>query len=254
MLHIPTEADLLSLATNDILEIGGGDVVTATYIDDLNQTGSSRLLTAQFTATYHNASITPITYDFLKDPNGEVTKIRKDLLRIDPGERVVIEVTDFDQDTTAGPDKIKVQVAVNDGPAIDLEAIETNETSGIFTKEVDTSPTPAEGKIVVKAGDRIYLRYLDEQNTVPGHAAIRETVVYAILGNDVRPRDWNEPKCSSGLLEDVADRVAADNLLGKLAEDADLTILNNEFDGVLVLPVNPLAQFNQVFILDGEPP
>ena len=68
ILHIPTEADLLSLATNDILEIGGGDVITATYIDDLNQTGGSRLLTAQLTATYHNATITPISYDFLKTP------------------------------------------------------------------------------------------------------------------------------------------------------------------------------------------
>ena len=32
VLHIPTETDLLSLATNDILEIAGGDIVTATYI------------------------------------------------------------------------------------------------------------------------------------------------------------------------------------------------------------------------------
>jgi TolA-binding protein len=178
VLHIPTQADLLSLANNDILEIGGGDVVTATYIDDVNTTGGSRLLTAQLTATYHNATITPIAYDFLKLQNGEVTKVRKDLLRIDPGDRIVIEVTDFDQDTTAGVDKIKVQVAVNDGPALDLEATETNENSGVFTKEVDTSATPAEGKIVVKPGDRVYIRYLDEQNTVPGHAAIREAVVY----------------------------------------------------------------------------
>ena len=69
-------------------------------------------------------------------------------------------------------------MAVNNGPAIDLEATETNENSGIFTKEVDTSATPAEGKIVVKPGDRIFFRYLDEQNTVPGHAVIREAVVY----------------------------------------------------------------------------
>ncbi|HEY3787936.1 MAG TPA: tetratricopeptide repeat protein, partial [Urbifossiella sp.] len=176
--HIPTEADLLSLATNDVLEISGGDIVTATYIDDVNLTGSSRLLTGKLTATYHNGSITPIAYDFLKAPNGEVYTIRKDLLRIDPGERIVIEVTDFDQDVTAMPDKVKVQVAVNDGPPIDLEAIETLENSGTFTKEVDTSATPAEGKIVVKAGDRVFIRYLDQQNTVPGHAAIREAVIY----------------------------------------------------------------------------
>ncbi len=178
VLHIPTEADLLSLATNDVLEISGGDVVTATYIDDINLTGGSRLLTGKLTATYHNASITAIAYDFLKTSAGDVYTIRKELLRIDPGERIVIEVTDFDQDTTAAPDKIKVSVSVNDGPPIDLEATETLENSGTFTKEVDTAAAAAEGKIVVKAGDRIFIRYLDQQNTVPGHAAIRESVIY----------------------------------------------------------------------------
>ncbi|MFO0802478.1 MAG: tetratricopeptide repeat protein [Gemmataceae bacterium] len=176
--HIPTEADLLSLSTNDTLEIAGGDVVTATYIDDVNQTGASRLLTGKLTATYHNASITAIAYDFLKTTAGDVYTVRKELLRIDPGERIVIEVTDFDRDTTANRDTIRVQVAVNDGPPIDLDATETLENSGTFVKEVDTAAMAAEGKLVVKAGDRIFIRYLDQQNTVPGHAATRESVVY----------------------------------------------------------------------------
>ncbi|MCE9567709.1 MAG: tetratricopeptide repeat protein [Planctomycetes bacterium] len=178
VLHIPTEADLLSLATNDVLEISGGDVVTATYIDDVNTTGGSRLLSAKLTATYHNATILPIAYDFVKGPNGEVNTIRKELLRIDPGERITIEVTDFDMDTTAAPDKIKVQVQVNDGPTIELEATETAENSGIFTKEVDTAAAPAGDKIAVKPGDRVILRYFDQQNTIPGHGAFREVVVY----------------------------------------------------------------------------
>lgn len=177
-LHIPTETDLLSLATNDTLEIAGGDVVTATYIDEINTTGAGRLLTGKLTATYFNASITPIAYDFMKTTAGDVYTVRKELLRIDPGERLVIEVTDYDQDSTAAPDKIKVQVSVNNGPPIDLEATETLPNSGQFTKEVDTAAAPAEGKIVVKPGDRIFIRYLDQQNTVPGHAAVRESVVY----------------------------------------------------------------------------
>jgi TolA-binding protein len=178
VLHIPTDADLLSLATNDVLEIGGGDVVTASYIDEVNQTGAPRLLTAKLTATFFNAVITPISYDFEKTPQGQVVTVRKQLLRIDPGERIVLEVVDFDQDTTAAPDKIKVQVSVNDGPPLNLEATETTANSGVFTKEVDTSATPADGKIVVRPGDRIFLRYLDEQNTIPGHPTIREAVVY----------------------------------------------------------------------------
>lgn len=178
VLHIPTETDLLSLATNDVLEIAGGDVVTATYIDEVNTTGGARLLTGKLTATYHNASITAIAYDFMKTAAGDVYTVRKELLRIDPGERIVIEVTDFDQDATAAPDKIKVVVSVNNGPPVELEAIETGENTGTFTKEVDTSAVPAEGKIVVKAGDRVYIRYIDQQNTVPGHPALRESVVY----------------------------------------------------------------------------
>ncbi|MBM3982277.1 MAG: tetratricopeptide repeat protein [Planctomycetes bacterium] len=178
VLHIPTETDLLSLATNDVLEIAGGDLVAATYIDEVNTTGGARLLTGRLTATYYNARVAAIAYDFMKTTAGDVYTIRKELLRIDPGERIVIEVTDYDQDATAGPDKIKVQVSVNNGPPIELEATETAENTGQFTKEIDTSAVPAEGKIVVKPGDRVYLRYVDQQNTVPGHASVREAVVY----------------------------------------------------------------------------
>ena len=176
--HIPTETDLLSLATNDILEIAGGDVITASYIDEFNLTGNSRLLTAELTATYHNGTITPIAYDFVKSPSGGVNTYRKQVLRVDPGERFIIEVTDFDMDRTAKPDEIKVTVSVNDGPAVELTATETGDNTGTFTKEVDTSAKTEQGKLTVKPGDRIYCRYIDEQNTVPGHAVPRETVVY----------------------------------------------------------------------------
>jgi TolA-binding protein len=176
--HVPTETDLLSLATNDILEIAGGDVVTGSYIDEVNLTGNSRLLTAQLTATYHNGTITAIGYDFVKQPGGGVATVRKELLRLDPGERFIVEVTDFDMDQTAKPDTIQVQVSVNDGPPLELTATETGDNTGIFTKEVDTSAKEEKGKLTVKAGDRIYCRYIDVQNTIPGHAVPREAVVY----------------------------------------------------------------------------
>ena len=52
----------------------------ATYIDEVNSTGSSRLLDAKLTATYYNAHTTTIAYDFVKTPNGaerhfEITKL-----------------------------------------------------------------------------------------------------------------------------------------------------------------------------------
>lgn len=177
VLHLPTDADLLSLATNDVLEIAGGDSVTATYSDEATVAGSSRVLSAKLAATYYNGSINPIAYSFKKNAGG-VTATPKSLLRVDPGERIVIEVTDFDHDTTTERDKIGVSVVVNDGSPIEMEAVETTAHSGIFTKEVDTAAAPAPGKIAVKPGDRVYLRYIDRQNTVPGHATVREAVVY----------------------------------------------------------------------------
>jgi TolA-binding protein len=179
-LFIPTAADILSLAANDVLEIAGGDQVLATYTDEFTQSasGRSQLLTANLTATYFNAGLSPIAYDFERAPNGAVVTVRKELIRIDPGERFVVEIIDYDLDQSNIPDTLKLKVAVNDGEPIELTAQETTEYSGIFTKEIDTSTTPAKDKLHVKPGDRIYCTYVDAQNTFPGHAVAREAIVY----------------------------------------------------------------------------
>lgn len=198
-LYIPTKSDVLALANNDVLEIAGGDVVTVSYTDEFTQqeTSGSQLLAIRLTATYNNANVNPIAYDFTRAPNGVVQNLRKDLMRVDPGERVIVEIVDYDEDRTNQRDTVKFQVAVNDGPFIDLEAVETENYTGLFTKEVDTAPVeapavPADGKTAtaanaapaksdklrVKPGDRILIRYMDEQNTFPGHPVPRDAVVY----------------------------------------------------------------------------
>ncbi|MCH8828333.1 MAG: tetratricopeptide repeat protein, partial [Planctomycetes bacterium] len=178
--YIPTESDVLSLAKNQVLEIAGGDVVTATYADEHTQSdaGQSRLLTAKLTATYFNANVTPIAYDSIKQANGLVIDIRKELMRIEPGERIVFEIVDFDKDQTNKRDKVRFQVFVNDGDPVTLIATETDKYTGVFTREVDTSAQLIPGKLQVKRGDRIYCRYIDAQNTFPGHAVPREAVVF----------------------------------------------------------------------------
>lgn len=178
--HVPTGADVLSLATNDVLEIAAGDKVTATYSDDLTQAGSGRsqLLTASLQATYYNGQTTSIGYDFRRNAGGAVSEVRKELVRIDAGQRLIIEVTDFDMDVTPGLDKIQLEVCVNNGPPMKLEAHEQDQRPGIFTKEVDTSAEKEEGKLQIKPGDEIICRYLDEQNTFPGHSVPRESIVY----------------------------------------------------------------------------
>ncbi|MDB5388517.1 MAG: Tetratricopeptide 2 repeat protein [Planctomycetaceae bacterium] len=179
--YIPTQADILSLANNDILEIAGGDKINATYTDEFTQNvaGRSQLLTKSLVATYYNATLQPIAYDFRRDPNnGQVVNIVKQLVRIDPGERFIVQIVDYDLDTTLGSDQLKFKVAVNDGEPVELTATEVPETPGVFTKEVDTTTMAAKDKFLVKPGDRVYCTYLDTQNTFPGHAVPRETVVY----------------------------------------------------------------------------
>ncbi|YCM44547.1 tetratricopeptide repeat protein [Verrucomicrobiaceae bacterium 227] len=177
--HMPPAADVLELATNDVLELAPGDTVEVSYLDELTAGAEqrNRLLTKSLTATYYNGEITPISYDFARDGTGSVAGTRKELLRIEPGERIVAEVVDFDFDTGLDRDQVEVEVQINADPPFKLSAIETGSSTGVFLAEIDTAAEATEGKIVVKQGDKIYLRYKDTQNTFPGHAFYRETTV-----------------------------------------------------------------------------
>ena len=188
--YIPTETDVLALSDNDQLEIAGGDVVRATYTDEVTQanSGGSRLIAGQLQATYFNGTVSPIAYDFVRDRNDSVTEVRKRLKRVDPGDRLIVEITDYDRDQSVTRDKLQFQVSVNDGDPVTLTATETEENSGVFTKEVDTASKAEGDRLVVAAGDRVNIRYLDEQNTFPGHAVPRESVVYVSHPTEARAR------------------------------------------------------------------
>ncbi len=188
-LYIPTDSDVLELANNNTLEIAGGDVVSAGYTDEFtqNENSNSVLLSEKLFATYFNATVGAINYDFIRLDNGQVQNIEKTVVRVDPGERFVVSITDFDLDTTVGQDTMEFEVSVNDGEPIKLSAIERELTfSGTFTKEIDTmlagtsdaAADNSDSKLKVKPGDRIVVRYLDAQNTFPGHSVKRESVVY----------------------------------------------------------------------------
>lgn len=178
--HIPPAENVLELATNDILELAPGDTVKVSYLDELTAGAEqrNRLLSEYLTATYYNGEITPIGYDFARTGGGSVSGTRKELLRIEPGDRITAEVVDFDLDVGLDKDSVEVEIQVNADPPFTLPAIETGSSTGVFHAEIDTAAEPAEGKLVVKQGDKVYLRYKDTQNTFPGHAFFRETVVY----------------------------------------------------------------------------
>ena len=177
--HLPPAADVLELASNDILELAPGDTVKVSYLDELTAGAEqrNRLLTQSLTATYYNGEITPISYDFTRNGEGSVKGSRKELLRIEPGERIVAEIVDFDFDIGLERDQVEVEVQINGDPPFKLSATESGSSTGVFLAEIDTAAEAAAGKVVVKKGDKVYLRYKDTQNTFPGHAFYRETTV-----------------------------------------------------------------------------
>lgn len=177
--HIPPVENVLELADNDILELAPGDTVKASYLDELTAGGkqSNRLLEKSLTATYYNGSITPVSYDFERSGDGRVQGSRKELLRIEPGDRIVAEVVDFDLDTGLGRDTVEVTVELNGENPFKVLATESGPSTGVFLAEIETAATKDGNKLVVKQGDKVYLGYRDAQNTFPGHAADREAVV-----------------------------------------------------------------------------
>lgn len=230
-LYIPTKEDVLGLSRNSVLEIAGGDTVTGTYADEFTQSdsGTSRLLTSELVATYFDASIAAVSYDFVRRSNGIVEPRRKLLMRVDPGERIVVEIIDYDQDQTDQRDEIPLQVFVNDEEPLLLTATETEEYSGIFTKEVDTSATAEEGKLQVKAGDRIYFRYIDSQNTFPGHAVPREGVVHVAQPSEGRIRIYETrvippPEGSTAPPQHIVRKPAEDLETTGVAFEAPFTV------------------------------
>jgi len=231
--YIPTKTDVLTLANNDTLEIAAGDTIVSNYSDEFTQAalGRANLLTAKMSATYFNATARPIAYDFTRSPNGAVIKRTKNLMRVDPGDRFVLEVTDYDMDATERPDTVKFEVSVNDGKPIELTAQETEPFTGVFTKEIDTAAAADGDKLVVKKGDRIVCRYVDVQNRFPGHAVPRETVVYVNEASDgairvVETRVTPAPKgqVQQGPARTVMLPEAKDKKISDVVFEAPLTV------------------------------
>lgn len=201
--HVPPEDDVLELAENDILELAPGDTVTVSYLDELTAENRqpNRFLTKTLTATYYNGKITPISYDFSRAGDGSVNRSRKELLRIEPGDRVVVEVVDFDHDISPEKDTVEVQVQVGSQAPITMTATESDASSGIFLCEIDTTADKEEGKLTIQKGDTVHFSYTDEQNTFPGHASRRETFVLL-----------NEP--TNGRIQIVDSARSIDGILG----------------------------------------
>lgn len=189
-LLVPSGIDILQLATNKILEISPGDTVTVTYVDRKNiiNDNKPRTLEASMEATYYNGSIVAITRKWIEDDYGNRRAINYLLKRIEPGDTIIAQITEYDADITDDIDKISFTVVTSSGAKLELEAEEIDPYSGVFTKEIRTYAEEEPDTLLVKPGDVIELSYIDEFNTDPGNRIARKYVVYLVQPSDARVR------------------------------------------------------------------
>ena len=191
LLYIPTQADVLSLANNDVLEIAGGDVVEATYTDEFTQlqSGASRLLTRELTATYYNAVVSPIAYDFAaaaqwgRQHDSQGTHADRSRRTDHGGDRRLRP-----RSNATSPTSSRLKSSSTMAIRSCWKRPRTTTTPASSPRRSTPRPARKTGKLTVRKGDHVFLRYLDMQNTFPGHAVAREAVVYVNQPTDGRVR------------------------------------------------------------------
>lgn len=176
---IPPAVDVHSLATNQIVEVGPGDEVLVSYRDlrtVKNEPGTT--LIGKLRATFYNGEVAAIKHVFTEDERGNKWKRDFRVFRVDPGDRFIVEVRDYDEDVTDGLDTVAVKVRTSGGAELDVKCQETEPYTGVFNKEVDCTADGRPGTLKVKPGEEIIIEYYDKWNTNPGNPTTREAIVY----------------------------------------------------------------------------
>ncbi|KAF0172054.1 MAG: hypothetical protein FD161_4145 [Limisphaerales bacterium] len=171
------------------LRLTPSDRITAVYDDEASMisVGKPRGLSQALTATYYNAQVGFIAYDFKPVAGQNIPEtFVKQVRRVEPGQRVILRVTDYDADNTDKRDKVKFLVKTSDGQEQKLDATETEPFTGVFTKELDIWSDKRANGFKLAAGVTLEAIYLDEQNTDPGAPITRATHLESAEPGEVR--------------------------------------------------------------------
>ncbi len=185
---IPTKTEG-DVAAGEALRLTPSDRVTAAYDDETSMVsqGKPRALSQSLAATYFNAQIGFIAYDFKPVAGQNIPETYvKQVRRVDPGQRVIVRVTDYDADSTDKRDKIKFTLKSSDGQEQKLEATETEPFTGVFTKELDIWSAQRTNGFKLADGVTLEALYLDEQNTDPGAPSLRSTHLEPAVAGEVK--------------------------------------------------------------------
>jgi tetratricopeptide (TPR) repeat protein len=168
---LPVAEDFATLNKNDTLEIIVGDRITVRYVDDRPVTEKKdkheRFLDVAFTdARIEFADIKP-RFD---ERAGQDRPYHETLLRFHHDAPFPVVVYDADMDATVAPDKVKVTLSSEAGGSREFEAVETGDSTGVFSVMVVPVAGKAAGtnQFQVAVGGTLTARYRDAENNRPG--------------------------------------------------------------------------------------
>ncbi len=163
---LPTSVDYAADAKNRTLELGPGDKVSITYADE-RRISSEEILEANLSAHFHNAAVTFVydLVDTMKDGNRKITYDKALRYRAGETSRLMLRVVDYDSDTSAEADTIKVLVENSARDKLWMEALETEPHSGSFLGVLRLGTAMA--KDTMRVGHKMHLTaaYQDRENS-----------------------------------------------------------------------------------------
>ena len=189
---LPVASDFSDAQGNKTLEVAPGDKIRVTFEDERTTSGEKKVLQREMSSSFNDAHVRFIFEEV--DERGRVNAY--DAFRFQPGDSLVLAVTDPDCDTTDEADKVKVTIKNSSGETVERELVEfaprwapggADTTygmhSGIFMgilktcREDNTNAPPK--TLRVKSDDLLTVTYDDRENTNPGVPFERTARIFA---------------------------------------------------------------------------
>jgi TolA-binding protein len=202
---LPTARSFLDVAKNDVLEIIPGDKITVLYEDPTAITPERASQQRFLTATFTNAQVSAAFVEF-EERDGIRRARYVPMRRFKPGDTVKVFIGDADMDVSAEPDRVKFTVRAGRGQPIEIEALETEDHSGVFIGTVFpvTGEPGRPTEIQVAPGDDLLVAYLDRENTDPGIPWERTSMVEQAGSDEPELRIYEVASRPLGEAEQIA--------------------------------------------------
>lgn len=272
---LPVQSDFSDSRNNRTLEVAPGDKITLTYEDERTTSGEKKVLQRQIESSFNDAEVRFI----FEDVGDRGSVIAYDAFRFQPGDSLVLAVSDPDCDITDDSDKVDITIKNSSGETFKKKLTEycprwmyqqQDENAGMHTglfmgvlktcAEGDTNAPPQ--VLRVKENDLLTVSYEDRENTDPGVPCVRTAKIFATrpssaalsLFNVRKTQEVDTSSDAKVKLERIRRRPGNENvkvvyrdvLLAEKMDDAALNTTNpipiNVSAGAIPLRVNDRAR------------